>query len=170
MTFNFNRIKVHDIDLDIYNYIFEYRNFLSLRSPYINDVLGKNLVGRTRVKETLSIKQKIKKYKANKLNGSVIVHKCLNDIFGARILVDNDFKFSTISDSLYKHKFEGLRVHDSSNKEGYKGLHVYVGAACGHFRWELQIWHECDYNKNIELHEQYKRGYILDLKNWEELK
>lgn len=169
-TMNFNRIKIHDIDLGIYDYIFEYRKFLAYYNPYLNDILGRQSIDRTRVKETLSIKQKIKKYDTNSLNGSVIMHKCLNDLFGARILVQDDFSFNKISETINKMNVKNLRLHDSSNEQGYKGLHIYVGATSGHFRWELQIWHESDYCKNIELHEQYKRGYITDLKQWEEMK
>lgn len=167
---NFNRIKVKSYDLDIMKYVYDYRNMLSLYAPFLNTKLNSCGVSRTRIKEMLSMDQKVKNYKLGKLQGEVIFNKCLNDIFGARIIIKNDIDFEMLSQYLRDEFKNKIKLTDADKVVGYKARHVYVRSAPGHFQWEMQIWHECDEKRNIELHEQYKRGYITQLKEWEKQK
>ena len=168
--FNFNRIKVKDYNLDILEYIFDYRNTLLFNAPYLNKVLTTCGVSRTRIKEMLSMDQKVKNYMSGKLHGEVIFNKCLNDIFGARVIIKNDVDFEKLSQYLRDEFKDKIKITDADKVVGYKARHVYVRTAPGHFQWEMQIWHECDEKRNVELHEQYKRDYITQLKEWEKQK
>lgn len=107
----------------------------------------------------------LKSYDCNKKEkGRIKTHKCLNDLFGFRV-VDND----PIDCEFLTKELQGLLpaeviVTNSSKPDGYKAVHVYTPAANGHFKWELQIWDRESYDRNISLHESHKRKYISDLK------
>lgn len=160
---NFNRQKVKDIDIDTIEYIHEYRKFLSITYPYIIKSLNTFGIERARVKEILSISQKIKKYNCGQLHGEVIINKCLNDIFGARVVIEDCPSFEIVKKYILENVKLNIKITNANKVEGYRGLHVYIKSATGHFYWEMQIWNRSDYDKNISLHEQYKRGYVENL-------
>ena len=167
---NFNKLKVKNYILDILEYIYNYRNTLSLYAPFLNEILNNCNISRTRIKEMLSMDQKVKNYMLGELHGEVIFNKCLNDIFGARIIIKDDIDFKILSQYLRDEFKDKIKLTDADKVVGYKARHIYVRSAPGHFQWEMQIWHECDEKRNVELHEQYKRGYITQLKEWEKQK
>lgn len=133
-------------------------------AAYINIIFANDGIDRTRVKEILSIDDKIRRYKADpkKNYGSVIVHKALNDLYGARVILDYDFDFDELTEDI-KNVFATTYTINACNDRGYKAVHVYVKCKKGHFRWELQIWNRNDEKTNIKLHEEYKREYIKEL-------
>lgn len=162
---NLNRKEVRDYDDVLKEYVYRYRNFISIRMPHFNEIFIDKGFQRIRVKDTFSIKDKIEKYNGSNLHGKVILNKCLNDIFGARILVPFEFDVVQLGEFI-EDKCEGRVCYVDARKDvGYKGLHIYLKNALGHFRWEIQIWHTNDYDNNIRLHERYKRGYLKDLKD-----
>ncbi|MHC1714929.1 MAG: hypothetical protein AB9858_04945 [Acidaminococcaceae bacterium] len=162
---NFNRIKIKHIDLEILRYIYAYCSMLSKISPGFINILMDKGIERTRVKESLSIDDKIRRYKNDprKDCGSVIIHKSLNDLYGARVLINDDFDFDDVVNCINADFVEQVVAQNASNEKGYQAVHVYVKCKCGHFRWELQIWRKQDEHKNMKLHEEYKREYIHDL-------
>jgi hypothetical protein len=165
---NFNRKKIKEIesDIDILEYIYRYRNFLSKMAPYMNIVSFEQYSYRTRVKEILSISDKIDRMRRseNVNHGSVVINKVLNDLYGARVTIDENFDYETLKESIAI-KFPNEKVINSCKSTGYKGVHFYVKEKIGHFRWELQIWRKSDEKRNTELHEIYKRGYIEKLED-----
>ena len=130
----------------------------------INDYLIKNKQGFLlqfyyRVKTLESIDIKIKNYSSN-LN-QYPVNNWLNDIFGARIILDTA-RISLICQLLdeWKRKY-GLMNWNDKNLDGYCGLHLsFKNKQNYYFPWELQIWDERDELPNIEFHEQNKCRFV----------
>ena len=141
------------------SHIYNYR--LNLHES-INDYLIKaNISIRYfyRVKTRESIDDKIERFNAN--TDQYPVNNWLNDIFGARIILDTKV-ISEILDLLDGWQDEyGLKNWYMRNKGGYKGLHIYFKNKSNfYFPWELQIWDEKDIDENIISHEKYKRNFV----------
>ena len=144
-----------------YQHIAQYR--LNLHEG-INDYLIKNKKGFLlqfyyRVKTLESIDNKVKKHSSN-LN-QYPVNNWLNDIFGARIILDTA-QVGLIHQLLDKWKIKyGLMNWNDQNLDGYCGLHLTFKSKQNYcFSWELQIWNEKDELSNIKLHEQNKCGFV----------
>ena len=122
---------------------------------------------KTRVKNINAVEQKIDGYKNREdtSNGRVSVIKCLNDLFGMRIVwkqislehkdVDNFMK-ERLSDIQYK--------CINSSKNGYKATHIYFRHNDPVYKnkvypWELQLWNPEDADNNKKSHAKYKQGY-----------
>ena len=110
------------------------------------------------VKNRNSIEYKIKNYIENHENGKITINKCLNDLFGIRIICKDQIDFSQIN-HLVKEKYDKLKCIDSSKIE-YKATHIYFKQSNFEFQWELQIWNEDDEINNIRSHEKYKQDYV----------
>lgn len=122
---------------------------------------------RTRIKQKDSVLNKLVAYRdqKEKVNGGLIMQKCLNDLFGARLVI-SDFDYNDkkmlqcvkrLSDDLPLMRFY------FRNKEGYKGLHIYFKNKNNHyFPWELQLWNADDEKNNEFAHKKHKskRAYI----------
>ncbi len=111
-----------------------------------------------RVKNRNSIEYKIKNYIENHENGKITINKCLNDLFGIRIICKDQIDFSQIN-HLVKEKYDKLKCIDSSKIE-YKATHIYFKQSNFEFQWELQLWNEDDEINNIRSHEKYKQDYV----------
>ncbi len=112
-----------------------------------------------RVKTLESIDDKIARFSEN--TDQYPVNNWLNDIFGARIIV-NTAEVDTISEQLdeWQEKY-GLKNWYFRDKDGYRGLHIYFKNKSNfYFPWELQVWDEKDELSNIETHEKYKRTFV----------
>jgi len=140
-------------------HIYNYR--LNLHES-INDYLIKaNIAIRYfyRVKTRESIDHKIERYETG--DNQYPVNNWMNDIFGARIILDA----SLIAEVLelldgWQEEF-GLKNWYLRNKDSYKGLHIYFKNKNNfYFPWELQIWDKNDINQNIESHERHKRSFV----------
>ncbi len=166
INFNKKQIKHIDTDLSILEYIYKYRNFLAKFASNINLVLALSDIQRTRVKEVLSISGKIRRMGANTSvgNGSVPINKVLNDLYGARVIREEDFDYDCLTQEIKETYGDRVKVINSCNEAGYKAVHVYFREKRGHFPWELQIWRKSDEDNNIALHKEYKRDYINELK------
>ncbi|WP_241761956.1 hypothetical protein [Mannheimia granulomatis] len=69
------------------------------------------------------------------------VNSILNDIFGARIIVDSE-TIQQVMDNLdeWKEKY-GLKNWYLLDKEEYIGIHIYFKNASNfYYPWELKVW------------------------------
>lgn len=112
-----------------------------------------------RVKTRESIDDKIERYASRE--DQYPVNNWLNDIFGARIILNAD-DIATVMSLLDDWQDElNLKNWYLRDKEGYRGLHVYFKNRSNfYFPWELQIWDETDMRSNIENHEKFKRNFL----------
>lgn len=165
-TINFNSVKVYEIsqDNETLAYIRRYINFINKQAALITPCFDYSILDRTRVKDPLSVKQKLESYCNKKEKGRIKTHKCLNDLFGFRVVVDDPIDCEILTKELQEIFPSEIIITNSSKLDGYKAVHVYTPAANGHFKWELQIWDRESYDLNISLHESHKRKYITDLK------
>ena len=163
---NLKRIYVLDADKNskIYELILKYREFLGTYSALIN--LGVRSVCSykvmSRIKTSNSIGYKIQAYKSQRHQcGKVPIIKCLNDLFGVRIILEQPLVFADIRDFV-KSEFPDAcyRCIDSS-KDEYRAVHLYFRAGNYAFPWDLQIWNECDTGTNLASHKAYKQDYVI---------
>ena len=144
------------------NIIFNYREFINENNiklvmdfkQFNTDIAKVNI----RAKLRNSIEFKIKNYILNHENGEIPINKCLNDLFGIRIICKKEISNTQINE-LIKNKFSNLKCIDSSKKD-YKATHIYFKKDNFSFPWELQIWNEINEKNNIYSHEKYKQDYV----------
>ncbi len=111
-----------------------------------------------------SILDKIKRYNWNpRLLGNTPLNRCLNDIFGARIIVQCTIPVLDIINYVHD-KHPGLKVLDSSKTEDgevrYVATHIYFKESNHHYPWELQIWSAEQSDMNYEFHKEHKEAYV----------
>lgn len=121
--------------------------------------LGLGPVFRTRIKDPQSILDKINK-KSKTKSGKYPIIKCLNDLFGIRV-VDNNYKDNIENIKEILENVEYKIRHMDRIKEMYKGHHVYFKQNTNiYFPIELQIWDSENEHSNYESHKIYKEDYI----------
>lgn len=160
---NMKKIQVADvyIDKEKLNYIFNYRNFINDKFPYIFSELQQigflsNVT--SRVKALNSIQYKIENYKLNHEDGKIPLKKCLNDLLGFRIVLLNDIDYNSVK-SYIKDIFPSLKCIKSTKKE-YDAVHIYFGNENNKkFQWELQLWNKSKEKTNLKSHAEYKQNY-----------
>lgn len=144
------------------NTIFNYREFINENNIQLlldfKRFNTKNAKVNIRTKAKNSIEYKIKNYIENHENGKIPINKCLNDLFGIRIICAEKMGYAQITE-LIKYKFKNLKCIDSS-KQDYKATHIYFRQGNFNFQWELQVWNREDEINNINSHEKYKQDYI----------
>ncbi len=147
---------------EILNAVFNYREFINENNIQLlmdfKQFNTENAKVNIRTKAKNSIEYKIKNYIENHENGKVPINKCLNDLFGIRIICTEKIEKDQIAE-LIKFKFKNLKYIDSS-KKNYKATHIYFRQGNFNFQWELQIWNKEDEINNINSHEKYKQDYI----------
>lgn len=147
---------------EILNAVFNYREFINENNIKLlmdfKQFNTENAKVNIRTKAKNSIEYKIKNYIENHENGKVPINKCLNDLFGIRIICTKKIENEQIK-QLVKLKFKHLKCIDSS-KQDYKATHIYFRQDNFNFQWELQIWNKEDEMNNINSHEKYKQDYI----------
>lgn len=111
-----------------------------------------------RTKAKNSIEFKMKNYIENHENGRIPINKCFNDLFGIRIICNDELSFGKILE-LVDSKYKDLKCIDSSKHE-YKATHIYFKKDNFAFQWELQVWNKIDEINNINSHEKYKQDYV----------
>lgn len=126
-------------------------------------VFGENLTCNsrvfTRLKTVNSIKDKITKYNNLKEEkGGVPICNCLNDIFGVRIIQNENINLEQVREIFEKTNIKLKFVN--SSKGLYKATHLYFKNTNFDFPWELQIWRKEDEDNNIISHAKYKQDYI----------
>lgn len=167
---NFKHNYVADIELngEIYNNISEYTKLLNNRCLMVADEINglvKNSSVTSRVKSQNSVESKIQGYRLTKGHefGKIPIIKCLNDLFGVRIILNEPLTFEEIYcfvNGKYENKFKCI----NSSKLEYKATHLYLKKNNNTFPWELQIWNDCDRMTNFASHKKYKQSYTI----WEE--
>ena len=112
-----------------------------------------------RVKTRESIDDKIQRFSSRE--DQYPVNNWLNDIFGARIILNAE-EVDQVMDCLDDWQYElGLKNWYFRDKEGYRGLHIYFKNRSNfYFPWELQIWDQQDLRSNIANHEKFKRNFL----------
>ena len=147
---------------EILNAVFNYREFINENNiQLLMDFKQFNTNSakiNIRTKAKNSIEYKIKNYIENHENGKVPINKCLNDLFGIRIICTEKIENPKIAE-LVKSKFKNLKCIKSYRKD-YKATHIYFRQGNFNFQWELQIWNKEDEINNINSHEKYKQDYI----------
>lgn len=144
------------------NIVFNYREFINENNVQLlmdfkgfnTDIAKVNI--RTKAKN--SIEFKIKNYIDNHEKGEIPINKCLNDLFGIRIICAKNVSNTQIRE-LTQNKFEDLKCIDSS-KQDYKATHIYFKKDNFSFQWELQVWNKEDELNNMISHEKYKQDYV----------
>lgn len=112
-----------------------------------------------RVKTSESILDKIARFKQR--SEGFPVNSILNDIFGARVIVNTD-DITQVMNHLdeWKEKY-GLKNWYLRDKEEYIGIHIYFKNSSNfYYPWELQVWDKKDAEQNIQSHRKYKRNFI----------
>lgn len=142
-----------------------YRDFINLNAGMIDFIfwLDKiNMIINTRVKTRNSIEFKIENYIINHEKGKIPINKCLNDLFGIRVIFPDENITQQDIQNYIKLQYPELKCIDSS-KGNYKATHVYFKYNNFLFPWELQIWLQNDKENNLKSHKKYKQEYT----NWE---
>lgn len=159
---NLNKKQVcHIYDCGIIETVFDYKSFLT------NNLINFNLQLKnwnknasrvnTRIKNQNSIEFKIDNYIKKKEHGTTRINKCLNDLFGARIILKGYYTFEEIKQYINV-CFPKLKCI-ASIKQEYKAMHIYFKEDNYTFPWELQIWLEQDEKNNLISHAKYKEDY-----------
>lgn len=147
----------------LYNNILAYVDFLttSMLALKVEEAQGCGTV-RTRIKALNSIEEKIHAYteKAKK-EGNFPIIKCLNDLFGARTVLEDELTTEQIktiaANALGEKKCKVLPRSVGS----YKATHVYFHSSNANYDWELQVWNAADEQTNLESHKEYKQRYTI---------
>lgn len=160
--YNGNKNVCHIInDSNILNYIYSYRDYLNTMNDLHIELQKLNLSCKisTRVKDNNSIQDKLHRYMGEKHNyGEIPIKKCLNDIFGFRIVFNEDYTHDKLID-LLKDKFDNIKVINADNND-YRATHAYFKMGDNKsFQWELQMWNKSDEKSNLESHQKYKQEY-----------
>lgn len=163
--YNLKNIEVREINNnnEILEKIFAYRLFINENNIFLRQSIKKlnlNNYVDTRVKLRNSIEYKIDNYIKNHEEGKIPIIKCLNDIYGLRIVFKEDMEYNIIK-TFVDSKYKGLlKCIDSTRpEEGYIATHIYFKKDNYSFPWELQIWDKKHELSNIKAHEIYKQDY-----------
>lgn len=119
-----------------------------------------------RIKADNSIFSKLATYRTTEKHqyGRLALNKCINDLFGLRIIVNNEkIEYNIIEEYCNEHSPK-LRFINST-KDGYKAYHVYFKIDNYNFPWELQIWEKRYEKSNRISHAKHKQEYI----KWESI-
>lgn len=129
--------------------------------------------GRIRLKQKESVQNKLFYYCKDHADGKVSLQKCLNDLLGFRLIID-DFNCETEEFKIFMESIEdeiSLMRWYTRDKQGYVGTHVYFKNNNNlFFPWELQIWNKKHSETNEKSHAEHKakRGYITWPKQYKE--
>jgi hypothetical protein len=148
---------------EILDEIFNYRKFINERNIEIIKNIKKlkieNNIITARAKTQNSIEYKIKKYNSEeKYNyGKEPINKCLNDLFGIRIILSNYIEYRDI-ETFAEKNYQQLKCINAAKQE-YIATHIYFKENNYIFPWELQIWCKDKEKSNINSHAKYKQDY-----------
>ena len=68
-----------------------------------------------RIKQLNSIEYKIYRYNVGELRGKVPINKCLNDLFGMRIIMDDSFTHDDLKEHI-EESYPDMKLTDASKK------------------------------------------------------
>lgn len=160
---NLKRTYVSDVDINgpIYHSIMKYVQLLNERSAGVTSRLSFvcSYQVTARVKTQNSIEYKIQNYKTCLHEfGKVAINKCINDLFGVRIILDTPLVFKEIL-AFIEETYQGKYKCIDSSKHDYKAVHLYFKDNNQVFPWELQVWNRRDMENNLASHRKYKQKY-----------
>lgn len=165
---NMKKKRVDDVynDENLLLYIFDYRNFINENIADMVSMLQNqgflNVVS-TRVKALNSIQYKIQNYELNHENGKIALKKCLNDIFGIRMIFNDNINYDEIK-TYIQNEFPNLKCIERILGD-YYAVHIYFGNDDNFkFQWELQLWDKKHEKINLDSHANYKQDYT----KWEQ--
>ena len=165
---NMKKKRVDDVykDETLLLHVFNYRQFINDNvSDIVNEIQTQqftNIVS-TRVKASNSIQYKIQNYERNHESGKIALKKCLNDIFGIRMIFETEINYKLLKEYI-ETKFPKLKCIESSRGD-YYAIHIYFGNDDNFkFQWELQLWDKKHEKTNLESHAKYKQDYT----KWEQ--
>ncbi|MDE5722348.1 MAG: hypothetical protein K2I30_06415 [Clostridia bacterium] len=164
--YNLNKSLIKQIESSsLLDSVFDYTSFLNDNifdfNLSLNNWKENNSEVSTRVKARNSILFKIGNYQLPiHQNGEIPVKKCLNDLFGIRIIFDGDYSHEVISKYIKK-EFKELKCI-CSDKQEYIATHIYFKkkGASKIFQWELQVWLKNNEINNKVSHNKYKQSYV----------
>jgi len=157
---------INSINQKTQNFISEYRYFLYSNIIEFDDNIPAEIDARFlshRIKNEKSIALKLEKYldPIEHQSGKSPLNKCLNDLFGIRIITPYQIPYLDIK--TYVENKYNFKCRDSS-KNDYHATHIYIKNNINHvFQWELQIWNTIYEKSNKESHAKYKQEYV----SWE---
>lgn len=169
VSINQKKKLVKDINNDesILNTILDYRIFLNANNLNLKmgfNQLNLNSEVNTRVKSQNSIEYKINNYMTVKHEyGEIPINKCLNDLYGVRIIFSQSVRFEDIKEFLENKYSNKFKCYDAS-KGDYRATHIYFTRNNYSFQWELQVWNRENEKSNLISHQQYKQDYT----RWEQ--
>lgn len=156
-----NTVKYIKTNPYLFNLIEAYRTFV-VENTFYFDTLD---VDRFRIKTANSILSKTETYTLLKIEkGNVPIIKCLNDICGLRIEIDDKYTFDEII-SKVKSCYPTIKIISKGFEKGYRAIHIYFTNGNYYFPLELQIWYKKDHNANTLSHYKFKQAYV----NWEDI-
>lgn len=169
---NLNKEKVKRISLindsdfyfDFFNAVAKYRE--NLKQLVAENPFNNRLMLESRIKNINSISSKIYQYINMKSErGEVSISKCLNDLYGVRIIISRvNFKSALkIIHEAAKETGINCKIINAS-KQKYRAVHMYFKGDAYSVRWEIQFWLACDDKKNRDSHAIYKQMYT----KWED--
>lgn len=162
---NLRKLRISHLDEKTLIYIYRYRDFINIETKKISCEIQNGEFIRTRVKDLNSIQYKIDSYKKRYENGEVPLNKCLNDLFGIRIVLSENIECEKIKNMIMV-KFPQIKFLERNLEDkNYHALHLYFGKKDNYnFQWELQIWDVKHKEQNYLSHHIYKQEYA----KWEQ--
>lgn len=148
-------------DAEILDSIWRYRSLVN--DEMINIMYNLNTMSydkssvTSRVKAQNSIVYKLENYCSYHESGKIPLKKCVNDLLGIRIVINEEFVYRDIKDYM-EENFPQYKCIDSS-KLSYKATHIYFEKGNFFFPWELQVWMAKDEKSNFASHKEYKQEY-----------
>lgn len=146
---------------EILNSILKYRALINDEMINIlfslNDINYTNSSVTSRVKAQNSIEFKIENYIEYHEGGKIPIKKCINDLFGIRIVIESQFSYDDVKKYM-EINFPGYKCIDSS-KNSYIATHIYFEKGNYYFPWELQVWMKAHEADNYNSHKIYKQAY-----------
>lgn len=171
--YNLKKKQVKDIinDIELYYEILSYRNLLSSNMPRLIRALTakeqlENIRVSSRVKVQNSVESKVIRYLGRREKGNIPINKCINDLFGIRVIVPTEYTCQEIATNLKLQLTDNKVIN--STKMAYKAVHVYFSHGNQYFPWEFQIWKASDEENNYISHKEYKQDYTAWEKTSEE--
>lgn len=179
-SYNLRNMSVKDVVIsnkvssEFLEYIDEYYEKLNLVIAYSDfDVDYKDWDGRIRLKQKESIQNKLLYYYSNHEDGRIAIQKCLNDLLGFRLILD---EFHSTSEE-FKMFMEEVKTNIqlmrwyNRDRDGYIATHIYFKNMNNkYFPWELQLWNTENAISNEISHAEHKakREYIIWPKKYKE--
>lgn len=133
----------------------------------VNEIKTNDFILRFRGKNRESVLNKLYYYRYEKSDSNIPIQKCLNDIYGFRLIIKDELDYEEILEKIENSKELKVQLFRQyvRKDEKYRAIHIYFKSSSNiFFPWELQIWKKEDEEVNESEHKNHKskRKYI----NW----